>query len=310
MLITNPVRREEPKRMIAVGAICNTTILQIDHVPMLPAKVLAKEMCQVVDGMAASAAFAFVKLGGNADIWGRVGDDDQGMAMRNALSADGLGVANMHAVPGTKSSQSSVIVDQNGDRLVVAYHDPKIDRSASWLPLEEIAQADFLHCDVRWVEGAELAMKAARSFNVPCMVDGDVAPIEILQRLVPLANYAVFSDVGLLAYAGCDDVESALIKIGSMHDGHVGASCGSRGYFWFEDGSIRHVKAPIVHVVDTLAAGDVFHGAFALGLLEGRSVEDCARFACVAASLKCTRFGGRLGCPSRAEVDLSLSSTY
>lgn len=284
--------------------------MRIDEVPLLPAKILANGMCQVVDGMAASAAFAFVKLGGNADIWGRVGDDAQGMLMRSALSADGLGTEHMHAVPGTKSSQSSVIVDQNGDRLVVAFHDPQVDRSASWLPLEDIAQADFLHCDVRWVEGAEAAMKAARAFNVPCMVDGDVASLDILQRLVPLANYAVFSDVGLLAYAGCEDIESALVKIGSTHEGHVGASCGSLGYFWYEKGDIRHVKAPSVHVVDTLAAGDVFHGAFALGLLEGKSIEDCARFACVAASLKCTRFGGRLGCPTRAEVEMSLSAIY
>jgi sulfofructose kinase len=90
----------------------------------------------------------------------------------------------------------------------------------------------------------------------------------------------------------------------------VGASCGELGYFWFDKGTIRHVKAPVVTVVDTLSAGDVFHGAFALALLEGKSIEDCARFACVAASLKCTRFGGRLGCPTRAEVELMLSESY
>jgi sulfofructose kinase len=55
-------------------------------------------------------------------------------------------------------------------------------------------------------------------------------------------------------------------------------------------------------VVDTLAAGDVFHGAFALAVLEGQDIASAARFACTAASLKCTRFGGRLGCPARAEV--------
>jgi sulfofructose kinase len=295
------------KRMIAVGAVCNTTIYRVDHVPALPAKILPTEMCQVVDGMAASAACAFVKLGGDAEIWARAGDDDQAQSMRSALSADGLGTANLHTVAGSKSSQAAVIVDKQGDRLVVAFHDQKIDRSASWLPLQMIAQADFLHCDVRWVEGAELALKTARSLNVPCMVDGDVAPLEILQRLVPLATYAVFSDAGLLAYADCDDVQSALIKVGSTHQGHVGASCGALGYFWFDHGTIRHVKAPVVDVVDTLAAGDVFHGAFALALLEGKSIEDCARFACVAASIKCTRFGGRKGCPSRAEVDAALS---
>jgi sulfofructose kinase len=63
------------------------------------------------------------------------------------------------------------------------------------------------------------------------------------------------------------------------------------------------VPAPRVEVVDTLSAGDVFHGAFALAILEGKGIEAAARFACAAASLKCTRPGGRLGCPTRAQVD-------
>jgi sulfofructose kinase len=55
-------------------------------------------------------------------------------------------------------------------------------------------------------------------------------------------------------------------------------------------------------VVDTLGAGDVFHGAYALAVAEGRDVERAARFAAEAAALKCTRFGGRRGAPRRAEL--------
>ena len=73
---------------------------------------------------------------------------------------------------------------------------------------------------------------------------------------------------------------------------------------------IERSAAPRVEVVYTLAAGDVFHGAFALALLEGKCIADAARFACVAASLKCTKFGGRLGCPTRAEVDQMVAATY
>jgi len=58
-----------------------------------------------------------------------------------------------------------------------------------------------------------------------------------------------------------------------------------------------------VDVVDTLGAGDVFHGAYALALAEGRAVADAARFANAAAAIKCTRASGRRGIPSRAEVD-------
>ena len=298
------------KRLIAVGAICNTSIYRVDHVPSLPAKLLASAMTQVVDGMALSAAYALVKLGGSAKVWARVGDDELAASMRHSLSAEGLDTHGLHTVPGTLTSQATVIVDRHGDRLVVPFHDPRVDKSASWLPLDEIEQADFVHCDTRWVEGAEAAMKAARACNVPCMIDGDVAPLDVLQRLIPLATHAVFSDAGLLIYSGCDDVAAALIKVGSTHPGHVGASCGAKGYFWFEKGEIRHVKAPVIEVIDTLSAGDVFHGAFALALLEGKDVENAARFACVAASLKCTRFGGRLGCPTRSEVDSLVAATY
>ncbi|MBS1230623.1 MAG: sugar kinase, ribokinase [Proteobacteria bacterium] len=298
------------KRLIAVGAICNTSIYRVDHVPSLPAKLLATAMTQVVDGMALSAAYAFVKLGGSAKIWARVGDDELAASMRHSLAVEGLDTNGLHTVPGTLTSQATVIVDQRGDRLVVPFHDPRVDKSAGWLPVDELAQADFVHCDTRWVEGAEAALKAARARHVPCMIDGDVAPLEVLQRLIPLATHAVFSDAGLLIYSGCSDVTAALIKVGSTHGGHVGASCGAKGYFWFENGQVRHVKAPVIKVVDTLSAGDVFHGAFALALLEGCDIENAARFACVAASLKCTRFGGRLGCPTRAEVDSLVATSY
>lgn len=298
------------KRMIAVGAICNTTIYRVDHVPSLPAKLLASAMTQVVDGMALSAAYALVRLGGSAKIWARVGDDELAVSMRHSLSAEGLDTHGLHTVPGTLTSQATVIVDQHGDRLVVPFHDPRVDKSPSWLPLDELGDADFVHCDTRWVEGAEAAMKAARERHLPCMIDGDVAPLEVLQRLIPLATHAVFSDAGLLIYSGCDDVSAALIKVGSTHGGHVGASCGAKGYFWFDQGQVRHVRAPVIKVVDTLSAGDVFHGAFALALLEGKDIENAARFACAAASLKCTRFGGRLGCPTRAEVDSLVAEAY
>jgi len=59
-----------------------------------------------------------------------------------------------------------------------------------------------------------------------------------------------------------------------------------------------------VRAVDTLGAGDVFHGAFALAIGEGMPERRAVRFANAAAALKCTRFGGgRGGAPSRAEVE-------
>jgi sulfofructose kinase len=295
-------------RAIALGAICATRIFQVDEIPPAPAKVLARRLVSVVDGMALSAAFAFARLGGHAAIWARCGDDAQGRAARETLRAEGIDVSALQVVPGSASSQAAVIVDARGERLVVPFHDPAVDTSPAWLPLQRVRQADIVLCDVRWVEGAQALLQAAREAGVPAMLDGDTAAPGVLDRLVPLASHAVFSDAGLLAWTGLDDVERALLQVARRHPGHVGASCGAAGYAWVEQGRVRRVPAPQVTVVDTLAAGDVFHGAFALALVQGKPVPEAARWACHAASLKCTRFGGRLGCPTRAEVDQSIAA--
>jgi sulfofructose kinase len=62
-----------------------------------------------------------------------------------------------------------------------------------------------------------------------------------------------------------------------------------------------------VEAVDTLGAGDTFHGAFALALAEGRDIQAAMRFAAAAAAIKCTRFGGIEGAPLRGEVEAFLA---
>ena len=295
--------RAAPPMLIAVGGICTTTLYRVPAVPAVPGKVLATAAAEVVDGMAVSAACAFVRLGGQGAVWGRVGADPRGAGMRRELAAAGLDVSAVRSVPGGRSSIAVSIIDARGDRLVVPYHDASLDAAADWLPLERIASADFVHVDARWPEGAAAALVAARAAGVPGMLDADIAPTDILARLVPLSSHAVFSDAGLFLHTGMSDLEAALRLVAADHPGHVGASCGLDGYVWIEAGELWRVPAPRVEVVDTLAAGDVFHGALALRLAEGATIQAAARFAVVAASLKCTRFGGRLGCPSRDEVE-------
>jgi sulfofructose kinase len=79
-------------------------------------------------------------------------------------------------------------------------------------------------------------------------------------------------------------------------------TCGEAGSWWLTNDGPLHVPAPEVEAVDTLGAGDVFHGAYALAISEGRDIGSAARFATLAAAIKCTRSGGRAGSPTRAEV--------
>ena len=83
----------------------------------------------------------------------------------------------------------------------------------------------------------------------------------------------------------------------------AGVTRGEQGTTMLVDGALHHVPAVPVQVVDTLGAGDIFHGAYALALAEGKPVLAAARFASAAAAVKCSRPGGREGSPTRSEVE-------
>ncbi len=72
---------------------------------------------------------------------------------------------------------------------------------------------------------------------------------------------------------------------------------------WFDGKRISSAPSPKVKAVDTLAAGDTWHGAFALALAERKELGDAIEFATAVAAMKCTRFGGRAGIPKRDQFE-------
>jgi sulfofructose kinase len=125
----------------------------------------------------------------------------------------------------------------------------------------------------------------------------------------PISAYVKYIiATGLALATGVDDPGAALGAVARMVSGFVGVTLGAEGYLYRERQRERHLPAPAVSPVDTLAAGDVWHAAFTLALAEGKEVDAAARFDNAAAALKCTRFGGRSGAPARAEVDALLDS--
>jgi len=83
---------------------------------------------------------------------------------------------------------------------------------------------------------------------------------------------------------------------------------GSRGsYLATKDGFRQHVEAFPVSAVDTTAAGDAFNGAFAVGLMLGRSPLESAQLAAAAGAVSVTRAGAQPSMPTMEEVNLMLT---
>ena len=239
-------------------------------------------------------------------IWARVGDDPVAEQITSELAGLGVDVSDVHRVEGSKSGLSAVVVDQAGERLTINYADRALATDPAWLPLGKLEAADAVLCDCRWPAGAEAVLRKARDLGKTSLLDGDLTPDFAVRGLAPLASHVAFSHGGLSQFTGIEDAREGLLKAGGMIDAWVCVTLGAEGCLILESGEVRHVPAFAVDAKDTTGAGDVFHGALAVGLAEGMTELKAVRFSCAAAALKCTRFGGRAGMPTRAEVEAFL----
>ncbi len=277
-------------------------IYRVPTIPAVPTKVLATAFTECGGGMAANASVAIARLGGNAHYWGRVGDDPLGQRILADLAAEGVDVGTTRRLQGCTSPSSAILVAEGGERLVCAYNDPRFDADPTWLPLDHVADFAGVLADVRWPDGAAAVLDAARAAGRIAVLDGDVGPSEVLVELLGRATHAVFSEPGLTCLSGTATPGAGLAIVANAARGVVGVTLGGEGFLWRDGSRERLVPAFRVAPVDTLAAGDVWHGAFTLALAEGNTIDGAGRFANACAAIKCTRFGGRSGAPVRAEV--------
>src|SRR4029079_4225257 len=144
--------------------------------------------------------------------------------------------------------------------------------------------------------------KAAQARGIPRVLDLDkAAPLD--DPLLMACTHVISSAEALRGSTGLNDLRAAIKKLGQSFKSFLAFTDGSDGVYWLEDGDVPHMTACKVTAIDTLGAGDVFHGAFAFRLVETGNVRDALRFAGAAAAIKCMRFVGLMGAAARAEVD-------
>jgi sulfofructose kinase len=282
---------------------------EIEAFAQHPTKTPAKTYRQIAGGMAANASIAMAKLGLPVRLIGRVGDDAAGVFLQTALSEMGV-VQMLEKVPGGHTSVSSVIVDARGERQIFNHRGDAL-AIAQPLSTRALEGAHAVLTDPRWGDGAAAALIWARENHVLGVLDADVAPLEVLQRLVPLAQWAVFSEPGLQCYAPhAVTRQEALMAALDAGAKSAMVTLGAQGVAWMHAAERVPYKQTSfeVQAVDTTGAGDVFHAALTFTLSELPSGHSMAQekqaiaFACAAAALKCQERYGAYGAPTRAQV--------
>ena len=252
-------------------------------------------------GMVATAMVAVARLGGQAEFWSVIGEDDHGQIIAEELAREGVDLSQTLRTPEQASPFNFVLVDgQTGER---AFLWPGVEWQCERLPVQvdwsRLDGAGALLVDGFWGARALEGLRRARARGLPTC--GDISHIRGNERLLEQIDYLVvprFAAEEITGEAG----ETALRALAGFGGRLVAITLGAEGVIYLADGVVEHLPAFAVDVVDTTGAGDVFHGALAYGVARGWSPRRLLLFASAVAALKCRCLGGRTGIPSLEEV--------
>jgi sulfofructose kinase len=294
-----------PPRILCIGMPVRDLTFRVGNVPARGSKENATHFDEICGGNALNAAIGIVRLGARASLCGPMGDSRETSSrfILDKLADEGIETGHIVRMPGLATPISSILIDPSGERTNVTFRDPEL-----WtvkLPPTELLLQD---CAAILTESrcaafcTELCAEALRR-GIPVIVDADRA-MPMHGGLLTASSHLIFSSEPLQETAGVSDDGEALLKIAGSTGSFLAGTRGPRGTIWLNEADELEVTpAFAVQAVDTLGAGDIFHGAFALAITEKQELRQALRFASAAAALKCTRFGGAYAAPQRIEVE-------
>jgi sugar/nucleoside kinase (ribokinase family) len=278
---------------------------RIEELPARGFKVNASHFEEICGGNALNAAIGIVRLGGRASICGPMGDarETSSRYIFDKLAQEGIDTQDIVHMPGLVTPISNIMIDPSGERTIVTFRDPELWKVH--LPDTDrlLEDCSAILTENRCAEFCTDLCAEARRRGIPVIVDVD-RTMSQREGLLTASSHLVFSSEALQATAGVADDGAALQKMAKLTSSFLAGTRGPKGTIWLDEHQrLQETPAFPVHTVDTLGAGDVFHGAFALAITEQQDLRGALRFASAAAALKCTRFGGAFAAPQRAEVE-------
>ena len=304
------------KPIVVVGSINMDLVAMADHIPVVGETVAGYDFQTHHGGKGANQAVAIARLGYPVQLIGRLGSDSFGEELREGLDREGVDIKSVQKVDGT-SGIAVIIVSSQGENCIVVTPGANARLSTEDLEqyAEQIRSASLVLAQLEIpIETVLRLAEICEREGVPLMLDP--APAQTLpDRLLPLITWLTPNETEAGFFAkeqvqpGQDAHDILAIAKALLHTGvrNLLLKMGERGFHVaMADGESQTHPAYLVSAVDTTAAGDAFNGAFAVGLVSGKSPVDSACFAAAAAALSVTRRGAQASMPTLQEVNALL----
>ena len=296
--------------IVVFGGINMDLVGTTQRMPMPGETVFGDSFHTAPGGKGANQAVAAARLGAKVRMVGRVGADDFGSRLIDGLCREGIDVSRVAVDPNNHSGVAMIILDGDRQNYIVATYGANLacDRTQVNAVAEALEGADALLLQLEVpLEFAVAAATLAKGRGVPVVWDPAPAlpmgsdAYAVCDMLTPNQVEAEF-----LTGISVVDVDSARRACESLLEDGVRTAVvklGEGGAYYATADEQDFVPPFKVEVADTVAAGDAFAAAFAVGISEGRKLRDAVLYGNSAGALAVTRSGAQEAMPERCEVD-------
>lgn len=280
-------------RGVFVGLTTVDFVFGFDSFPVEDTKNTARDYAVAAGGPASNAAVAFASLGGTADLVSALGTS----AVANIARADlhHYGVTHHDLTPAREDDpalSAIAIAATSGSRTVLT--SPAIDDDLTNPDLADLTgvlgQADIVLLDGHQSTTAREIAAQAHSLGKPVILDGDLYKPG-LEAMLPNVDIVIFGKS--FSVDGSHDTDELAAYFLRQGVSTVVATAGADPIAIVSEDGRRQVVVEPVAAVDTLAAGDFFHGAFCYAWAEGASLDEAVALASATAARSIGQFGPR-----------------
>lgn len=278
------------KRGVFVGLSTIDIAYLVDRAPHNDEKIVAREQLVAAGGPATNAAITFAHLGGEATLVSPLGRHPLVAIQEAELAAFGVRLARHDRDRAPEPAVSSIFVTRtSGERAVVSVNTSQAQAVPDDFDLSPVDDADIVLVDGHHMALCVAAGARARRCGVPVVFDGGSWKPGS-EALLAHVDVAICS--ADFAPPGCGDEDSVFDYLISGGVTRAAITRGARPVVFRTTTEHGNVAVPAVDVVDTLGAGDIFHGGFCFHYPE-RGFADALAAAAHIAAHSCTHFGTR-----------------
>ena len=294
--------------ILVIGSLNADLVVRVRRLPAPGETIQGDDLATFPGGKGANQAVAAARLGAKVAMLGRVGSDAFGKTLLDNLKNNKVDVSGVIRDDKTPTGTAIILVDSLGQNSIVLSPGANGKVSPEDINLESLVDSSLLLLQFEIpIETVIYSAKLAREKKLRILLNP--APARPLPReLLEAADFILpnETELGLLTGSSVSDLDSiekasfSLVKRGARN---LIVTLGANGALIVNKDGAKHIPPYKVKAVDTTAAGDAFVGGLAVGLLNGKSLEDAVQYACACGALTATKLGAQPSLPTMDDVE-------